>query len=275
MKVLKVYGLLLFSALIISVNQVAFATNATSQSINHTAWDKLLKENIQTQDGGKSTTIDYQAMMRDKDKLTQYLNMLAGITEPQFNLWSKQQQLAFLINAYNAATVALILTAWPDIESIKELGSWYSSPWSKEFIPLLGKTRTLDDIEHNLIRGAGRYNDPRIHFAVNCASIGCPALRAEAYDGDKLDKQLDQQTLLFLSDSKRNYIDGETIKLSSIFKWYREDFEKGWRGFFRLEDFLLAHAAEMGISKDLVEKLRTADADIDFIAYDWRLNAKR
>ncbi|WP_339667905.1 DUF547 domain-containing protein [Dasania marina] len=274
MKVLTIPWLLLFSTLIISLNQTAFATNDMSQNINHDVWDSLLKQHVQSQDGGKSTTVDYQAMMRDRQNLNGYLQSLATISEQQFEQWSKQQQLAFLINAYNAATVALILTAWPDIQSIKELGSWFNSPWSKEFVSLLGKTRSLDDIEHNLIRGDGRYNDPRIHFAVNCASIGCPALRAEAYDGDKLDQQLDQQTALFLSDRKRNYVDDKTIKLSSIFKWYRSDFEKGWKGFFRLEDFLQLHADEIGITASIAKKLTTSDADIDFIDYDWRLNGK-
>ena len=91
-----------------------------------------------------------------------------------------------MINAYNAWTVEFILTKYPDLDSIKDLGSFFNSPWDKEFIPLLGKTVSLNDIEHGLIRGSDRYNDPRIHFAVNCASIGCPALREEAYTGDKL-----------------------------------------------------------------------------------------
>ncbi|MFA7555907.1 MAG: DUF547 domain-containing protein [Spongiibacteraceae bacterium] len=179
-----------------------------------------------------------------------------------------------MINAYNAWTVELILTAWPDIQSIKELGSWLSSPWSKEFVSLLSKMRSLDDVEHNLIRGSGRYNDPRIHFAVNCASIGCPALRAEAYAGNKLDQQLDEQTTVFLSDRNRNRIENTTIKLSSIFKWYREDFEKGWKGFNHLEDFLLAHTEVIGISTSLVEKLKKGNANIEFLDYDWRLNGK-
>lgn len=270
MNVLTRRWLLLISILVISLNQ-----SALGQGINHDVWDRLLQENVLSQDGGKSTTVDYHAMMRDRQNINAYLQSLATVSEQQFEQWSKQEQLAFLINAYNASTVALILTAWPDIQSIKELGSWFSSPWSKEFISLLGKTRSLDDIEHNLIRGDGRYNDPRIHFAVNCASIGCPALRAEAYDGNKLEQQLDQQTTLFLSDRKRNYVDDKTIKLSSIFKWYRADFEKGWKGFFQLEDFLLVHADEIGISTSITKKLKTADADIDFIDYDWRLNGKR
>lgn len=262
----------IFLFFIFTLNQSALGQSVLSQNIDHDLWNNLLKENVISQNDGKSTSVDYQAMLRDRQILKQYLNRLAAVSEQQFNQWSKQHQLAFLINAYNASTVDLILTAWPELKSIKELGNWFSSPWSKEFVSLLGKTRSLDDIEHKLIRGSGRYNDPRIHFAVNCASIGCPALRAEAYDGKKLDQQLDQQTVLFLSDRKRNYVEGPTIKLSSIFKWYREDFEQGWKGFNRLEDFILAHADELGISTSVAEKLKAGDADIRFIDYDWRLN---
>ena len=254
--------------------QTMWAEPAKPASFDHAPWDSLLKSHVQLQEGGKSTVVDYQAMMRDRQTLKQYLDSLAAVSEQQFNQWSKQDQLAFLINAYNAWTVELILTAWPEIQSIKELGSWLSSPWNKEFISLLSKTHSLDDIEHDLIRGSGRYNDPRIHFAVNCASIGCPSLRSEAYVGNKLDQQLSQQTALFLSDRSRNYAEDTTIKLSSIFKWYREDFEKGWKGFNRLEDFLLAHAEVVGISTSFVEKLKKGSANIEFLDYDWRLNGK-
>ncbi len=85
-----------------------------------------------------------------------------------------------MINAYNAYTVRLILIRHPNLESIKDLGSLFQSPWQQGFVPPLGQTRSLDDIEHGMIRGSGRYRDPRIHFGVNCASIGCPALRPEA-----------------------------------------------------------------------------------------------
>ena len=264
-----------FVILAILAMQTAWAGSVKHVAVDHTLWNTLLKTQVQPQDGGKATVVDYQGMMSERQILKQYLNILSAISEKQFDQWSKQDQLAFLINAYNASTVELILTAWPDLASVKDLGGFFSSPWNKEFVSLLGETRSLDDIEHQLIRGSGRYNDPRIHFAVNCASIGCPALRAEAYDGTKLDQQLSEQTSLFLSDRNRNHVENTTIKLSSIFKWYREDFEKGWKGFNRLEDFLLAHSYELGISTPVAEKLKTGDTDIEFMDYDWRLNKKR
>ena len=136
----------------------------------------------------------------------------------------------------------MILTKCPDLESIKDLGSFFQSPWGKSFIPLLGGTRSLDDIEHGLIRGSGRYKDPRVHFAANCASIGCPSLRAEAYVGDRLDEQLEDAARSFLRDRSRNRLDEGELKVSSIFKWYRNDFEKGWRGKHSLAQFLAGYA---------------------------------
>ena len=241
-------------------------------TFDHGHWGKLVSAYVHPVNDGKATAVDYEGIKKVQRDLKQYLTALSLVSAKQFEQWSKPDQLAFLINAYNAWTVELILTAWPKLESIKDLGGFFSSPWSKEFVSLLGKTRTLDDIEHTLIRGSGRYNDPRIHFAVNCASIGCPALRAEAYTGDKLDQQLDEQTALFLKDRSRNRVDGDVVKLSSIFKWYREDFEKGWHGYNRLEDFLLAHAKDLELSNSMVTKLRNGDADIEFLDYDWRLN---
>jgi hypothetical protein len=239
---------------------------------DHQAWNQLLATHILPIDGGKATVVNYQGMLADRQELQRYLQTLSQISESQFKQWSTPHQLAFLINAYNAWTVELILTAWPDVKSIKELGGLFSSPWRKKWLALLGKTRSLDDIEHDLIRGSGRYNDPRIHFAVNCASIGCPALRSEAYDGNRLDAQLDEQTRLFLRDRNRNRVDNNVVKLSSIFEWYREDFERGWQGFKRLEDFLLAHADALNLSTTQMQRLNNGEINIEFLDYDWRLN---
>lgn len=254
--------------------QTAWADTMQQAGFDHVRWDTLLKAHVYPIKGDGVTVVDYQGMSEDRQILTQYLSELFAVSQTQFDAWSEQEQLAFLINAYNAWTVELILTAWPNLESIKELGGLFSSPWSKQIVLLLGKTRSLDDIEHVLIRGSGRYDDPRIHFAVNCASIGCPALRAQAYSGDDLDQQLDQQATLFLGDRSRNRVDGTSIMLSAIFKWYREDFEKGWQGFNRLEDFLLKHSEALGVPSAMAQNLQTGDADIEFLDYDWRLNKK-
>lgn len=183
------------------------------------------------------------------------------------------QKLAFLINACNGWTVELILTRYPDLESIKDLGSLFQSPWKKKFFFLLGEKRSLDDIEHGLIRGSGRYNDPRIHFAVNCASIGCPALKNQAYRGDILEEQLEEATRLFLSDKSRNRLRNRELQISSIFKWYREDFERGWRGAITLAQFLALYKDNLGLSKTEADTLIADKLSITFLDYNWNLDS--
>lgn len=228
---------------------------------------------MQVIDGGQATQLDYAAMAEQREPLNAYLQRLTAVSRAEFDRWPHAEQLAFLINAYNAWTVELILRAWPDIESIKEQGSLFSSPWSKAFIPLLGETRSLDDIEHKLIRGSGRYQEPRVHFAVNCASIGCPALRAEAYQGAQLDAQLEAQTQLFLADRSRNRVRDGELQLSAIFKWYSDDFAASWRGVDSLAQFLVLYADALGLNATQQQQLQAGQLDLDFLDYDWRLNA--
>jgi len=253
----------------------ALATAGSTTAFDHSEWDRLLQAHVVPLNNGVATAVDYQGMAAQRAWLNEYLAALAAVDQEQFDRWPTSEQLAFLINAYNAWTVELILTAWPDLESIKDLGSLFRSPWRQAFVTLLGEQRSLDDIEHQLIRGSGRYNEPRIHFAVNCASIGCPALRVEAYTGSKLDRQLDEQTKRFLKDRSRNRITADTLQISSIFKWYREDFEKGWQGFHHLTGFLAAYADALGLSATQVKQLQAGNMAIEYLDYDWRLNQQR
>lgn len=216
-----------------------------------------------------ATAVDYAGMAREHALLKGYLDRLGAVREADFRRWPKKERLAFLINAYNAWTVELVLTAWPDLDSIKDLGSLLSSPWKKRFIPLLGKTRSLDDIEHKMIRAKGVYDEPRIHFAVNCASIGCPALRPGAYTAARLDSQLADATRRFLSDRTRNRLADGRLEVSSVFKWYGEDFDRV--GGLRV--FLASQSKSLGLTNVQRQSLRDGSLDIIFLDYDWRLNA--
>ena len=266
--------LLLVAAVTLGSVTVATAAVGGDVSFEHAGWNQLLHANVVTANDGLATSVDYAAMLAARPELQQYLQSLAAVTPATFDGWDKKTQLAFLINAYNAWTVELILTVYPKLESIKDLGSLFRSPWSKAFIPLLGQTRSLDDIEHKMIRGSGNYNDPRIHFAVNCASIGCPALREEAYTGAELDAQLHEQTRRFLLDRSRNRGQGAGLAVSSIFKWYKGDFEGGWAGYSRLEDFFLDYTDALDLNAAQSAALRQGNSDIRFLDYDWRLNKK-
>lgn len=246
-----------------------------AQAYDHGAWDALLKRHVSSIRNGVATEVDYAGMARERTALKGYLNGLATVRNEEFNRWPKPERLAFLINAYNAWTVELILTAWPDVKSIKDLGSLFRSPWKKAFIPLLSETRSLDDIEQDMIRAKGVYDEPRIHFAVNCASIGCPALRPEAYTAARLDAQLADATRLFLSDRSRNWLkgglEGGELKLSSIFKWYGGDFEHAGG----LNTFLAGQGEALGLPDEQRRALRDGRLKIEFLDYDWRLNRTR
>lgn len=249
-----------------------FVGISTANAFDHQQWNSLLKRHVVEIDGGQSTKADYAGFATERQDLKRYLASLSAISQAEFDNWSTELQLAFLINAYNAWTVELILTKYPDLTSIRDLGGLFSSPWEKEFIPLLGHTVSLDYIEHELIRGSGRYNDPRIHFAVNCASIGCPALRNEAYSAESLDQQLEKQTQLFLKDKSRNHIVKNSLQVSKIFKWYREDFEKGWRNAESLQAFLLLYADALALDSEQQKKLAQGQLSVQFMDYDWHLN---
>jgi len=247
---------------------------ACAAAFDQSAWDALLKKHVTPLRNGQATQVDYAGFAADRGQLKQYLAAVSAVVPAEFDRWDRPAQLAFLINAYNANTVELILTAYPDVASIKDLGSLLRSPWKKRFIPLLGETRSLDDIEHGLIREDGKFAEPRIHFAVNCASVGCPALRAEAYTGEKLDAQLEDAAKSFLSDRTRNRVEGSALKVSSIFKWYRSDFEKGWRGASTLPAFFVLYRQPLELDDKAVDLLKSGKMNIDFLDYDWRLNSK-
>jgi hypothetical protein len=259
---------------IIFVTTILIAPGSEAGNFDHSEWNQLLQEFVTSIRQGQASVVDYSGMQANRLRLTSYTESLSAVSQSQFDQWPQVEQLAFLINAYNAWTVELVLEGYPDIDSIKDLGGFLRSPWSKSFIPLLGSLRSLDDIEHKMIRGSDR-NDPRIHFAVNCASIGCPALRPEAYAGDRLESQLQDQQELFLSDRTRNRLEQGTLLVSSIFKWYGKDFENAGSGIESLRHFLARHGAALGLSGEDISQLEAGKIAIDYLEYDWRLNDQR
>lgn len=259
--------------LIISLSIFLAAQFSFGFDQTHSEWDAFLKEHVVELKNGAVTQVDYGKAKQNIAKLKNYISQTAAVTQSEFKSWPKNQRLAFLINTYNANTVDLILTKYPDIKSIKDLGGFLSSPWKKDFFKLFGKERHLDEIEHEMIR-KGDYKDPRIHFAVNCASIGCPALRKEAFVGDKLDVQLEDSLTKFLTDKDRNRYNSQknTIEASKIFSWYKEDFSKGWLGFNSLKEFFAKYANLLTDDKTAQEKIKSKKVEVDHLDYDWNLN---
>jgi len=249
-----------------------FAAVPAQAEFDHSGWNELVTENVVMAADNSSSTANYTQFKEDRAALKTYLDAMSKVSQKEFDSWAKPDQLAFLINAYNAWTIELILTAYPDVQSIKELGSLTQSPWQNANIPLFGGKFSLDNIEHDMIRGSGRYNEPRIHFAVNCASIGCPALLNEAFVGSKLEAQREKMTKGFLTDRSRNQFKDGSVAVSNIFNWYRGDFEAGWRDAESLGEFLALYGDSLGLSADDAEALADGDIEISFTEYDWRLN---
>jgi hypothetical protein len=167
--------------------------------------------------------------------------------------------MAFLINAYNAYTVEKILTRYPHIRSIRDFGRFFGNPFKDEFFTLLGRKASLDAIEHGMLRK--RYREPRVHFALNCASIGCPMLREEAYTADQLERQLEEQAVRFLSDRSRNRVANGRLEVSMIFDWFKEDFEPR-------EQYFVRYAAALGFAGGALP----LEFPLSFLDYDWSLN---
>ncbi len=250
------------------------AGRAQAFDASHAAWTALLQRHVLLLRGGQASQVRYAGFAADRATLKAYLDGLSALPKASFDGWPRTTQMAFLINAYNAFTVELILTKYPALKSIKDLGSLFSSPWKPKWISLFGDKVSLDDIEHGMLRARGRYDDPRIHFAVNCASVGCPMLREEAYAGERLEAQLDEQTQRFLSDRTRNRwnVQRGRLELSKIFDWYGEDFRLGHRGIRSLPAFVAGHAERLADDEAARARLRSGQAEIDFLDYDWSLN---
>jgi len=231
----------------------------------HKAWDALLKKNVVLISGGKASQFRYAQMSKERGALKAYLENLSRVKQDEFDTWSKPQRMAFLINAYNAFTVEKILTRYPDIRSIWDFGKLFGNPFKDDFFTLFGRKFTLDGIEHETLRKKGAYDEPRVHFAVNCASVGCPMLREEAYVAERLDAQLAQQAERFLSDRSRNRLRDGKLEVSKIFDWFKEDFAPREQFFGRYAKLLSDDPAQQKLVAE-------GKVPLSFLEYDWNLN---
>lgn len=245
-------------------HKLALATSPTRPfDQTHAKWNHILQTSVIAK--GSHSQVNYRALKKQPEELNSYLDLLQRLTPEEFSTFSKNEKLAFLINAYNAFTVKLVLDHYP-VKSIKEIGGLFSSPWKLKFFRLLGERRRLDDIEHEMIRKD--FNEPRIHFALVCASKGCPALQNHAFIAPKLNEQLEAAAKTFLSDPERNRFDvgQEKLYISSIFKWYGGDFEKN---FGNLKTFLAPYLTKSDNDRTLLLSPKTS---LVFLDYDWSLN---
>jgi hypothetical protein len=227
------------------------------KGVSHDAYDQLLQTYVD-----EKGLVDYKGLKKDRAKLQAYLKML-GDNPPQKN-WTKEQRLAYWINAYNAFTLDLILEHYP-VESIKDIGStikipFVSTAWDIKFIRIGDKTYDLNNIEHGIIRK--EFDEPRIHFALVCAAMSCPKLQNRAYIPEKLDQQLSKAARDFLSNPEKNEFKNENhVILSKLFNWYGGDFNN--------EGTLIEF-----INKYAPIKLNN-NARIEWKDYNWALNEKK
>lgn len=243
----------LLSLLIFSCENQTLGKAGTTPP-NHQLWDELVKAHVKP-----NGMVDYKGFVQDKAKLDEYLKLISD-NAPDRKTWSKNQQMAYWINAYNAFTVKLIVDNYP-VKSIRDLGPSLKIPlikdvWHYKFFKIGGVESSLDEIEHSILRK--EFDEPRIHFAINCASVSCPPLLNEAFTAEKLEAQLAKVATTFINDPTRNKITADQAQISSIFSWFKEDFTK--KG--TLVDFL-----------NLYSKVKIKpSAKISYQDYNWNLN---
>ena len=190
-----------------------------TDKINHAIWTKLLQNNVTTE--GK---VNYKGFITQQAQLDNYLDLLSA--NPPGNNWTDAEKMAYWINTYNAFTVKLILDNYP-LKSIKDIGDglpMINSPWDIKFFKIGTTAFDLNTIEHEILRK--QFDDPRIHFAINCASFSCPRLRTEAFEANQLEAQLEDQASYFINNPTKNKISEQGTKLSNIFSWFESDFNK-------------------------------------------------
>jgi uncharacterized protein DUF547 len=237
--------------------------NATdARTIDHAAWQAFLERYLDTKHPSGVNRMNYRAVTaEDGSSLEEYLRHLELTTISTYN---RREQLAYWINAYNALTVSVVLRHYP-VSSIRDIklppGVFTIGPWSAKLITVEGQKISLNDIEHRILRPIWR--DPRIHYGINCASLGCPNLAGMAYTGENAQRLLTENASIFINHPRGvSFKDGHLI-VSSIYDWFEADFGGSRAG-------VLAHLAQYARA-DLADRLKTYDGPIDD-RYDWALN---
>lgn len=238
---------------------IFLACFATAADFDHThaLLDKVLKG------FGHAGLVNYTALQASPAELDGYLDQLAIVRQEDFRTWTENQQLAFLINLYNATTLRLIITHYP-VRGIKDIGGALTGPWEMPVVRVFGKKVSLGEIETKMLRKD--FDEPAIHLALVRAARGSPELRNAPYVADRLPEQFVDQGRRFLSNPAWNSVDvrNRTIFLSPVFKWYRDDFVKRSGSVLEFVQFYL--------SPELADALGQGEFKIKYTIFDWSLN---
>jgi len=207
--------------------------------------------------------VDYQWLQKNPDELKDYLKLTASVPLSQYDMWTKPERMAFLINVYNAATMKLVSDHYP-VSSIKDIGG-IRSVWDLKVVSLFGQKITLSHLEHEMIRK--EFRSPSVHFALVCGSNGCPALHKEPYTAKYIEEQFTQQAKSFLADIDKNRVDlkKKTVYLSPIFKWHKKDFGKS-------DEEILKYVADH-FSEAEKNAIKSGGFTISYTEYDWGVNS--
>ncbi len=232
--------------------------------------------------------VNYEGFINSRAKFETFLRTLGSVDKDVFESWTEEQRLAFWINAYNAFTIKAIIDHYPIKRSFTLVGIFYAPSdsilqikgvWTKLQFRALGNMVTLDEIEHQILRK--KFNEPRIHMAINCASISCPDLRNEAYTPEKLEEQLADASINFVNNPDKGvYVNEQSgkVKLSKIFKWFGDDFinnygsKKLFNNYSLKENAALNFTSEYIESEEVKEYLMNNKLKIGYLGYDWHLN---
>ena len=235
---------------------------ADGRTIDHRAWDAFLKRYLDTKHPSGINRMNYGAVtVEDRRSLEEYLRRLEATPISTYN---RREQLAYWINTYNALTVSVVLNHYP-VSSIRKIklppGLFTLGPWAAKLIIVEGEEVSLNDVEHRILRPIWR--DPRIHYGINCASLGCPNLAGMAYTGENVDRLLTENAIAFINHPRAVSFRDERLVISSIYDWFEEDFGGSRVG-------VLAHLAHYA-RPDLANQLKTYDGPVDY-HYEWGLN---
>jgi hypothetical protein len=226
----------------------------SNAGVNNVLYATILEAHV------KDGLVDYENLVERRENLDAYLDMMGNISPDDL---TTDEQLAFFINLYNAATLRLVLDNYP-VDGIKDIGSFFSSPWKLKVVKLSREMVTLDHIEHEIVRP--RFKDPRVHMALNCSAMSCPPLLSVPYEAETIDAQLEQATIDFINDEKSNYLAGNKLYVSKIFNWFSEDFPDDFTGWFMLY-------AQGNLKSELQALIEAGKKPrITYIKYDWDLN---
>jgi hypothetical protein len=247
--------------------QVETSTVASTTPFSYEDYDTVLKTYV-----NNIGLVDYSSLQANRQLLAQFNAAVGALTPETYQSWSENEQIAFLINAYNSFTLQSIIDQNPLKKSIRDI----PGVWEGRKFQLAGQSKTLDDIEHKTLRVD--FNEPRIHVALVCAAISCPPLRNEAYTPENLDAQLDDQVRRFIASSQGFRLERQKnrVYLSSIFKWYGQDWQKS----YGVDGKFAGNAKERAVLNFLSQYLDGQDKlyleqggyQISYLDYDWSLN---